>query len=54
MWNCNEQNEESFDICWKCGYGVRAETPDEIESEVEIFLKEMENIIVTRAFNLIL
>ena len=43
MWNCKnckEQNEDSFDICWKCGYGMDGETPDEIESEVEIIQKD--------------
>ena len=43
MWKCkkcNEENEDSFDICWKCGYGINGETPDEIESEVEIIKKD--------------
>lgn len=38
MWQCNnckEQNEESFDICWKCGYGVDGENPNSIKSEVD-------------------
>ena len=31
--NCKEQNEESFDICWKCGYGVDGETPNKINKK---------------------
>lgn len=48
MWNCKnckEQNEDSFDICWKCGYGVDGETPNEIESEVEIIQKDTKEMM---------